>query len=142
MTKQFILFLSILLILFSCSPTEQNSKKGLTAKNGMVVSAHPLASEVGVGILKKGGNAVDAAIAVQFALAFVYPAAGNIGGGGFMVYRSNLGESYTLDYMEAAPGKTHRNMYIGVNNIVIQDLSTGGKRAAGLPGVLAGMVKS
>ena len=142
MTKQFILFLSILLILFSCSPTEQNSKKGLTAKNGMVVSAHPLASEVGVGILKKGGNAVDAAIAVQFALAVVYPAAGNIGGGGFMVYRSNLGESYTLDYREAAPGKAHRNMYIGENNIVIKNLSTRGHLAAGVPGVVDGMVKA
>ena len=142
MTKQFISFLSLLLILFSCSLTEQKTKKGLTAKAGMVVSAHPLASEVGIGILKNGGNAVDAAIAVQFALAVVYPVAGNIGGGGFMVYRSNRGESYTLDYREAAPGKAHRNMYIGENNIVIKNLSTRGQLAAGVPGVVDGMVKA
>ena len=69
----------------------------------MVVSAHPLASDIGIAILKKGGNASDATIAVQFALAVVYPSAGNIGGGGFFVYRSNEGSYSTLDFREKAP---------------------------------------
>src|SRR3954470_18790438 len=78
--------------------------------NGMVVCAYPDAAQVGVEILKKGGNAVDAAVAVQFALAVTWPEAGNIGGGGFMVYRSAKGETNTLDFREKAPSAANANM--------------------------------
>jgi gamma-glutamyltranspeptidase/glutathione hydrolase len=88
------------------------NRQGLIADKAMVVSAHPLASQVGVDIMKAGGNAVDAAIAVHFALAVVHPAAGNIGGGGFMVYRTQAGEYHTLDYREKAPAAASRNMYL------------------------------
>ncbi len=141
MRKYFYLVLVFALILSYCTPSHQPTT-GVTAKNGMVVSAHPLASAVGVEILKKGGNAVDAAIAVKFALAVVHPSAGNIGGGGFMVYRSGLGEIYTLDFREAAPSNASRDMYIGEHDIVIEDLSTRGHLASGVPGVVDGMIKA
>lgn len=115
---------------------------GLLADHAMVVSAHPLASEVGVNILKKGGNAVDAAIAVQFALAVVYPAAGNIGGGGFMVIRDGSGLTDCLDYREKAPLAADRNMYLDDEEIVIVDLSTLGHLASGVPGSVDGMVQA
>jgi len=133
--------LLLILIFFSCNQ-EETIKTGLISSNGMVVSAHPLASKIGLDILKQGGNAVDAAIAVQFALTVVHPSAGNIGGGGFMVYRSGLGEIYTLDFREAAPGKASRNMYIGENDMVIDGLSTRGHLASGVPGAVDGMVKA
>ena len=107
--------------------------------NGMVVSAHPLASEAGIEILKEGGNAIDAAVAVQFALAVVYPNAGNIGGGGFMVYRSTEGKTTALDYRETAPQKAHRDMYLDENGNAITDKSLYGGLAAGIPGTVAGM---
>src|SRR5690554_1718087 len=111
-------------------------------KNGMVVTAHPIASEVGLQILKKGGNAVDAAVAVQFALAVVYPGAGNIGGGGFMVYRSARGEINTLDFREAAPLAATTNMYLDMHEQPIGDLSLQGRLASGVPGSVDGMVKA
>ncbi|MFA6946540.1 MAG: gamma-glutamyltransferase family protein, partial [Pedobacter sp.] len=111
-------------------------------RNGMVVSAHPSASKVGLDILKKGGNAVDAAVAVQFALAVVYPEAGNLGGGGFMVYRSAGGELATLDFREKAPGKASRDMYLDSEGKVITDKSLYGHLAAGVPGSVDGMVKA
>lgn len=110
--------------------------------NGMVVSAHPLASEVGIEILKKGGNAVDAAVAVQFALAVVYPNAGNIGGGGFMVYRSAKGETNTLDFREKAASKADRDMYLDDKGNPIVEKSLYGQLAAGVPGSVAGMVEA
>ncbi|MEL6251709.1 MAG: gamma-glutamyltransferase [Bacteroidota bacterium] len=108
----------------------------------MVVSAHPLASKVGVDIMKKGGNAIDAAIAVQYALAVVYPTAGNIGGGGFMVIRKADREVNTLDYREKAPAAAHRDMYLDGNGDVIADLSWLGHLAAGVPGSVNGMFKA
>ncbi|WP_134090561.1 gamma-glutamyltransferase [Olivibacter sp. XZL3] len=111
-------------------------------KNGMVVSAHPIASEVGVGILKQGGNAVDAAIAVQFALAVVYPNAGNIGGGGFMVYRSAENELAALDFRETAPGKATKDMYLDTEGNPIERLSLDGQLSVGVPGTVDGMVKA
>ena len=111
-------------------------------KNGAVVTAHPEASKVGVEILKKGGNAIDAAIAVQFALAVVYPNAGNIGGGGFLVYRDSKGKTDALDYREKAPLKASEDMYWDKNGNAITDLSLYGQFAAGVPGTVDGMVKA
>ncbi len=116
--------------------------KGLTTGKAMVVSAHPLASEAGVQILKAGGNAVDAAIAVQFALAVVYPVAGNIGGGGFMVVRMNDGRSFALDFREKAPGAAGRDMYLDKQGRVIENLSLLGHKACGVPGSVDGMVEA
>ena len=123
--------------IFSCSfPKEQANK----SKHAMVVSAHPLASEIGLQIIKNGGNAVDAAVAVQFALAVVYPSAGNIGGGGFFVYRSNRGECSTLDFREKAPLNAQRDMYLDTLGNVVDNLSLIGHLAVGVPGTVDGMV--
>ena len=112
---------------------------GLVTDSCMVVSAHPLASKVGVDVMKKGGNAIDAAIAVQFALAVVHPSAGNIGGGGFMVLRLNDGAINTLDFRETAPLAAHRDMYLDSVGEVIEGLSLDGHLAAGVPGTVDGM---
>src|SRR5213596_29292 len=93
-------------------PTWSLRARGVTAPHAMVVSAHPLASQVGVDILKQGGNAMDAAIAVAFALEVVLPDAGNIGGGGFIVHRTASGEVTALDYREAAPAAAAHDMYL------------------------------
>ncbi|MFV0193348.1 gamma-glutamyltransferase [Empedobacter falsenii] len=111
-------------------------------KNGVVVTAHPEASKVGVEILKKGGNAIDASVAVQFALAVVYPNAGNIGGGGFLVYRDAKGKTDALDYREKAPLKATEDMYWDKEGNAITDLSLYGQFAAGVPGTVDGMVKA
>ena len=132
----------LLACLLACQPHQQPASinRGFIAEKAMVVSAHPLASKIGKEILKKGGNAVDAAVAVQFALAVVYPGAGNIGGGGFMVARMANGESAALDYREKAPLAGGRDMYLDENGAVIKDLSRSGHLAAGVPGSVAGMV--
>src|SRR6187399_878600 len=93
------------------NPYQYAITKKVVGKNGAVVSAHPLASKVGLSILEKGGNAVDAAIATQLALAVVYPRAGNIGGGGFMVAHLRNGKNISIDFRETAPGKASRDMY-------------------------------
>ncbi|WP_025126107.1 gamma-glutamyltransferase [Myroides odoratimimus] len=111
-------------------------------KNGVIVSAHPEASRVGVDILKKGGNAVDAAVAVELALAVVYPNAGNIGGGGFMVYRGKDGKIDALDYREKAPMQARENMYWGGDGEAITELSMRGALATGVPGTIAGMIQA
>lgn len=147
---QIIIFLSSF-FLFSCESSQESDKEqvliakrdsGLIADSGMVVSAHPLASKVGVEILEKGGNAIDAAVAVQFALAVVYPNAGNIGGGGFMVVRLNNGEINSLDFREKAPMKASRDMYLDKNGNVIENMSGTGVLSAGVPGSVDGMVKA
>ncbi|TAE51847.1 MAG: gamma-glutamyltransferase, partial [Bacteroidetes bacterium] len=115
------------------------SKRGPIVSKAMVVSAHPLASEVGVAILQKGGTAVDAAIAVQFALAVVHPSAGNIGGGGFMLVRAADGTVHSLDFREKAPAAAQRNMYLDSAGGVIGNLSWLGHQASGVPGVVEGM---
>ncbi len=112
---------------------------GVIVAHGMVVSAHPLASKVGVEILKKGGNAYDAAVAVQFALAVVYPTAGNIGGGGFLVYRTRDGAVGSLDFREKAPGRAHRDMYLDEKGNPVTKLSLEGHLASGVPGTVDGM---
>jgi gamma-glutamyltranspeptidase/glutathione hydrolase len=123
-------------------PPEGTHNEGLVADSGMVVCAHPEASRVGVEILKKGGNAVDAAVAVQFVLAVVYPEAGNIGGGGFMVVRMNNGEINSLDFREKAPKKASRDMYLDKDGNVVPNLTTEGLLSAGVPGSVDGMVRA
>ncbi len=105
----------------------------------MVASSEALASEVGVQILRAGGNAVDAAVAVGFALAVTHPVAGNIGGGGFMLIRLANGEAVVVDYREAAPAAASRNMYVNSNGEALPDASTVGALSAGVPGTVAGL---
>jgi gamma-glutamyltranspeptidase/glutathione hydrolase len=121
------------------NPYQYAIQKKIDCKNGAVVSAHPLASETGLAILKQGGNAVDAAIATQLALAVVYPGAGNLGGGGFMVAHLSDGKNVTLDYREKAPGKASRDMYLDKNGNAITKLSLDGHLASGVPGTPAGL---
>ncbi len=113
-------------------------------KNGLfrraaVSSAHPLASKVGAAIMEQGGNAFDAAIATQLALAVVYPGAGNIGGGGFLLARMSKGDVFGLDYREAAPARAGRDMYLDKNGNAITMLSQQGQLASGIPGTIAGL---
>jgi gamma-glutamyltranspeptidase/glutathione hydrolase len=110
------------------------------ANYAMVVSAHPEASKVGTLVLQRGGNAYDAAVAVQFALAVVLPAAGNIGGGGFLVYLDRNGTAGTLDFRETAPAGASRDMFLDKQGNVVEGLSTAGALAVGTPGTVAGMV--
>jgi len=114
-------------------------KKNIEAKRGAVVSASHFASEVGVNILKQGGNAVDAAIATQLALAVVHPSAGNIGGGGFTVIHLKNGQNITIDYREMAPGKAFRDMYLDSLGNPQMNLSQNSSLASGVPGSVAGM---
>jgi gamma-glutamyltranspeptidase/glutathione hydrolase len=107
----------------------------------MVVSVSPIATEVGVEVLRAGGNAVDAAVAVGFALAVVHPAAGNIGGGGFMVFRMASGATAAIDYRESAPGGATRDMYVDTAG-ALTDASMTGHLAAGVPGAVAGMAEA
>lgn len=137
-----LIFFVFVLLLTGCKSdinTSYNIDKTVFSKSGVVVSAHPLATEAGLEILKAGGNAVDASIAVQFALAVVYPRAGNIGGGGFMVYRGHDGSTSTLDYREKAPAAASRDMYLDDAGNVIPGLSTKGHLATGVPGTVAGL---
>lgn len=142
-----VLFVILLLLSEGCGPdshqvkSELVSGRGVIAQKGMVATAHPLASEVGALILQQGGNAFDAAIAVQFALSVVYPRAGNIAGGGFAVYRKSNGETGSLDFREKAPHKASRDMYLDVNNNVIQGLSSFGELSIGVPGSVDGMIR-
>src|SRR5580658_2386573 len=107
------------------------------ARSGMVVAQEPLAAEVGVAVLKSGGNAVDAAVAVGFALAVTHPFAGNLGGGGFMLVRFADGRSTFIDFRESAPAKATRDMYLDAQGNPTQD-SVDGWRAAGVPGTVRG----
>ena len=116
MKKCFLLFLLISVSIYS-------QQKGLVADKAMVVSAREEASQIGIAIIKKGGNAFDAGIATQLALAVVYPGAGNIGGGGFLLARQSNGELIGLDYREAAPSKASRDMYLDKNGNVLPALS-------------------
>lgn len=140
---KFITYSLITSICFaSCATRQQPNTKveqASTFNKAAVVTAHPLASEVGVKILKQGGNAIDAAVAVQFALAVVYPNAGNIGGGGFMLYRDHRGNLDALDFREKAPLKASRDMYLDAQGNVIPELSLYSQLASGIPGSVAGM---
>src|SRR5437016_5475237 len=117
------------------------SREPVRAKHGVVASINEVASQVGVDIMKHGGNAVDAAIAVAFALAVTHPAAGNLGGGGCMMIRLKDGRSSAIDYREMAPAAATRNIYLDKNGNVIEGEggSIEGYRAAGVPGTVRGM---
>ncbi len=141
MLKQIKFHVLLLISFVSCS-TLDTTKRGFVTSNAMVVSAHPLASKTGSDILLRGGNAIDAAIAVQFALAVVYPDAGNIGGGGFMVLRLNDGRTDALDFRETAPLNASRDMFLDKDSNVIKNLSEYGHLSAGVPGTVDGMVKA
>src|SRR5688572_28638256 len=150
MTQSVAYLFSLSMLFAACSGSRSTSsmsvdpynytiqKKG-TGTKGAVVSAHPLASEVGVAVMKQGGNAVDAAVATQLALAVVYPAAGNIGGGGFMILRKSDGAIFTLDYREKAPGAAARDMFLDETGEVKKGLSEKGHLSSGVPGSVAGM---
>lgn len=140
MKRFFVLPLAI--IVLACNTSKKEKAIGLVADSAMVVSAHARASQVGVDIMKQGGNAIDAAIATHFALAVVFPAAGNIGGGGFMVVRLKDGTTATLDFREKAPAAATTNMYLDAEGNVIPDLSTQGHLASGVPGSVEGMVEA
>lgn len=143
--KQYITVATIIIVflLTACSTPQEEvvyaMPKQALSKEGMVVTAHPIATQIGKEILEKGGNAIDAMVAVQFALAVAYPRAGNIGGGGFMVYREAGGRSYTLDFREMAPNKATKDMYLDKDGEVIDSLSVFGHLAVGVPGAVEGM---
>src|SRR4051794_28089529 len=109
------------------------------ARHGMVASSTEIASQIGVDVMKNGGNAVGAAVAVAFALAVTWPAAGNLGGGGFMLIRKADGRSEAIDYRERAPLASTRDMYLDANGNVIKGASTDGYKAVGVPGTVAGL---
>lgn len=137
-----ISFLSILLIL-GCreTPSPVITGRNITAEHGIVVSAHPEASRTGISILQKGGNAIDAAVATEFALAVCYPEAGNIGGGGFMLIRMNDGSTDVIDYREKAPLGASRDMFLDEKGHLTEGSSTETRLAAGVPGTVDGMIR-
>ena len=126
------------MVIFSCSKVDE----GVVSENAMVVSAREEASKIGIKILKKGGNAFDAMMATELALAVSYPSAGNIGGGGFMVYRMSDGTIGALDYRERAPIKSSRDMYLDDNGNIIEGLSMIGALSIGVPGTIAGIFEA
>ncbi|TYL97197.1 gamma-glutamyltransferase [Bradyrhizobium rifense] len=128
---------SVSLVTFSSARAA--SVAPIPAENGMVVSAQHLATQVGVEVLKRGGNAVDAAVAVGYALAVAYPAAGNLGGGGFMTIQLADGRKTFLDFRETAPKAATANMYLDKDGNVIKGISTKGHLAVGVPGSVSGM---
>lgn len=121
-------------------PATPYSEKGVVRASAMVVSAHPLATDIGVAVLRKGGNAIDAMVAVHTALAVTTPRAGNIGGGGFMVMRENTGQTHTLDFREMAPLAAEKDMFLDRQGNPVDSLSRFGHLAIGVPGAVAGMV--
>ena len=134
----------LLVVIASCNPQQSPTaiqEIGPIGSKAMISSAHPLATKIGVEVLKNGGNAFDAAVAVKFALAVVFPRAGNIGGGGFALFRMNDGTIGSLDFREKAPLTSDRNMYLDENGDVISQLSTVGHKAAGVPGSVDGILK-
>ena len=141
-----LLPLIIVALILSCTTARKqtsfdySSNKEIIAEHGVVVCAHPLAAKAGIDVMKKGGNAFDAAITTQFALAVVYPGAGNIGGGGFMVARTKSGELDSLDFRETAPAAAHKNIYLDSAGNVIEGKSTRGPTSSGVPGSVAGII--
>ena len=141
MKNSVFLLLAALLMLVACrpGPPTYSPEISVIVDSAAVVSPHTLATDIGVDILQRGGNAVDAAVAVQFAIAVCYPRAGNLGGGGFMVLRLADGEATALDYREKAPAAAERDMYLDSAGNVVPQLSTRGHLAVGVPGTVAGL---
>ncbi len=137
-----IVVISLHLSAQTIDPYHYSIRKKTVCSRGAVVSAHPLASKIGVDILRQGGNAIDAAIATQLALAVVYPGAGNIGGGGFMIVHLKNGKNLALDFREKAPSLASRDMYLDENGKAHTKLSQDGHLAAGVPGTIAGIFAS
>ncbi len=138
--KKVLLLLSVSLSLINCKTSSEKEKiTGLITEKAMVVSAREEASKIGIEILKKGGNAFDAMVATELALAVAYPYAGNLGGGGFMVYRKNDGKIGALDYREKAPLSSYKDMYLDEKGDVIKGKSTLGATAVAVPGTVAGV---
>jgi gamma-glutamyltranspeptidase/glutathione hydrolase len=131
----------LVLILINVSIAPAIGREPVRGKHGMVASTNEVASRVGVEIMKRGGNAVDAAIAIAFTLAVTHPAAGNLGGGGFMMIRLKDGRTTAIDYREMAPAAAHRDVYLDKNGTLIEGEggSLIGYRAAGVPGTVRGM---
>ena len=129
-----------IIILNVCCKTEV-PPGGLVTENAMVVSARQEASAIGSAILARGGNAFDAMVATELALAVAYPFAGNLGGGGFMVYRKVNGDVGSIDYREKAPASAHRDLYLDEVGNVIPGMSTLGATAVGVPGTIAGITE-
>ena len=140
MKKYSYLFL-VLFVFINCKNQQAITPTGLVTQKAMVVSAREEASKIGADIMAKGGNAFDAMVGTQLALAVAYPRAGNIGGGGFMVYRKNTGEVGSLDFREKAPLSAHRDMYLDSLGNVIPDMSTKGATSVGVPGSIAGIIE-
>ncbi|MGI9552435.1 MAG: gamma-glutamyltransferase family protein, partial [Aurantibacter sp.] len=134
-----ITFILLPLLLFINCKKQPAAPTGLVTEKAMVVSAREEASRIGSDILKKGGNVFDAMVATELALAVAYPVAGNIGGGGFMIYRKSNGEKGALDYREKAPAATHKDIYLDSLGNVIAGKSTLGATAVGVPGTVAGV---
>src|ERR1044072_8174521 len=142
-------FQRLIVVIIACSflnasflhDAKSAAREPVRAKHGIVASTNEVASRVGVDVLKRGGNAVDAAIAVAFALQVTHPAAGNLGGGGFMMIRLKNGSTTAIDYREMAPADAHRNVYLDKNGNLLEGEggSLVGYRAAGVPGAVRGM---
>lgn len=141
MLKSSIL-LTLLFLLISCKPSSDAEIIGVLADKAMIVSARAEASEIGLEIMRHGGNAFDAMVATELALAVSYPFAGNIGGGGFMVYRLANGEVGSLDFREMAPAAAHKDLYLDENGNVVSGLSTESPLAVGIPGTVAGVYEA
>ncbi|HET9054266.1 MAG TPA: gamma-glutamyltransferase, partial [Cyclobacteriaceae bacterium] len=132
--------LSLVIMAVACQPKQPARYQGLVADSALVVCAHPVAAQIGIDIIRKGGNAVDAAVAVQLALTIAFPEAGNIGGGGFMILREPNGKTAALDFREKAPANASRDMFLDTHGNVIDKLSTKGALASGIPGSVDGMI--
>jgi len=141
--KRVIPFIFLVIIYTGCSGKKEELVSGrhIYAMHGMVVTAHPVASEAGASVLRMGGNAVDAAVATEFALAVCYPEAGNLGGGGFMVVRLKDGTSDVIDYREVAPLAATGKMYLDSAGKVIEGSSIETRLGAGVPGTVDGMLR-
>ena len=146
--KHALLYLFVLLLFWQCNNPQKEILQspiallGVTSQRGMVVSAREEASKIGRDIMQQGGNAFDAMVATEMALAVCYPNAGNLGGGGFMVYRTHKGEVGALDYREKAPLLASKDMYLDQNNTYLQNKSKTGGLAVGVPGTIAGIFKA
>ena len=140
--RVFQFLVSFVLLTFVVQAFADGGRTPTYAKNGMVSSASRLASEVGVETLKKGGNAVDAAVATAFALAVAWPSAGNIGGGGFLMYYGDDGNATAFDFREKAPLAASEEMYLGVDGRVVNNSNHFGPLAVGVPGTVAGLWKA